>query len=112
MSGDVVPIAQGGKLPETAPQPFLPFSKPSITAEDISAVTAVLESGWITTGPRCAELEQQFKALTGSAHAIALSSATAGMHVLLHALELGPGDEVITPSMTWVSTVNLLSLCG
>jgi UDP-4-amino-4-deoxy-L-arabinose-oxoglutarate aminotransferase len=107
-----VPIAEVGRLPEASPQPFLPFSKPSITADDIAAVSAVLESGWITTGARCAELEQQFKAFTGCAHAIALTSATAGMHVLLHALGIGPGDEVITPSMTWVSTVNLISLCG
>ncbi|HEX5049161.1 MAG TPA: aminotransferase class I/II-fold pyridoxal phosphate-dependent enzyme [Gammaproteobacteria bacterium] len=107
-----MPKAEAGKLSEAAAQPFLPFSKPSITAGDIAAVAAVLESGWITTGGRCAELEEQFKALTGCRHAIALTSATAGMHVLLHALGLGPGDEVITPSMTWVSTVNLISLCG
>jgi UDP-4-amino-4-deoxy-L-arabinose-oxoglutarate aminotransferase len=93
-------------------RPFLPFSKPSITAEDIAAVAEVLKSGWITTGSRCAELEQQFKALTGCNHAIAVTSATAGMHILLHAMDIGPGDEVITPSMTWVSTVNLISLRG
>jgi len=100
-----------GKRSEEA-QPFLPFSKPSITAEDIAAVSEVLTSGWITTGPRCTELEQQFKALTGCAHAVAVTSATAGMHLLLHELGIGPGDEVITPSMTWVSTVNLITLCG
>lgn len=91
---------------------FLPFSKPSITAEDIAAVAEVLKSGWITTGSRCAELEEQFKALTGCGHAIAVTSATAGMHILMHAMGIGAGDEVITPSMTWVSTVNLISLCG
>lgn len=107
-----MPKAEAGRLSETSAQPFLPFSKPSITPDDIAAVTAVLESGWITTGARCAELEQQFQALTGCAHAVALTSATAGMHVLLHALGIGPGDEVITPSMTWVSTVNLITLCG
>jgi len=93
-------------------RPFLPFSKPSITDEDIAAVAEVLKSGWITTGSRCAELEEQFKSLTGCGHAIAVTSATAGMHILLHAMGVGPGDEVITPSMTWVSTVNLISLCG
>ena len=91
---------------------FLPFSRPSITEEEIAAVGKVLRSGWITTGPMCAEFEQKFCQFTGCREAVALSSATAGMHLLLKALEIGPGDEVITPSMTWVSTVNLIVLAG
>jgi UDP-4-amino-4-deoxy-L-arabinose-oxoglutarate aminotransferase len=92
---------------------FLPFSRPSITGADKDAVNAVLESGWLTTGSRCAELEERFsERLGGGVHAITLTSATAGMHLLLHALGIGPGDEVITPSMTWVSTVNLIVLQG
>lgn len=92
--------------------PFLPFSRPSITENDIAAVAAVLRSGWITTGARCAEFEQQFCEVTGARHAIALTSATVGMQLALYALGLGPGDEVITPSLTWVSTVNLITACG
>jgi len=92
--------------------PFLPFSKPSITESEIAAVADVLRSGWITTGAKCTELEQQVSEFTGCQHAIALSSATAGMQLALHALGIGPGDEVITPSLTWVSTVNLITLCG
>jgi UDP-4-amino-4-deoxy-L-arabinose-oxoglutarate aminotransferase len=92
--------------------PFLPFSRPSVTAHDIERVVAVLRSGWLTTGPQCAELEEKFAARVGAAHAVAVTSATAGMHLLLHALGIGPGDEVITPSMTWVSTVNLITLAG
>ncbi len=91
---------------------FLPLSRPSITEQDIDNVVAVLRSGWITTGPKAAEFEQRFCELTGAAHAIALSSATAGMHLLLHAYGIGPGDEVITPSLTWVSMVNLVTACG
>jgi UDP-4-amino-4-deoxy-L-arabinose-oxoglutarate aminotransferase len=91
---------------------FLPFSRPSITSADIAAVSDVLKSGWITTGPASAELEGRFAQLTGCKHAVALTSATAGMHLVLHALGIGPGDEVITPSMTWVSTVNLIKLAG
>lgn len=91
---------------------FLPFSRPSITRADLDAVQAVLESGWLTTGSRCAELEEQFSKRLGGVHAVTLTSATAGMHLLLHALGIGPGDEVITPSMTWVSTVNLIVLRG
>jgi len=91
---------------------FLPFSRPSITEEDISAVGEVLRSGWITTGPNTAAFEHDFCEYVGCPHAVALGSATAGMHLLLKALEIGPGDEVITPSMTWVSTVNLIVLAG
>jgi UDP-4-amino-4-deoxy-L-arabinose-oxoglutarate aminotransferase len=92
--------------------PFLPFSRPSITPEDLTAVASVLESGWITTGSRCLEFEQRFAASVGARHAVALTSATAGMHLLLHAYGIGPGDEVVTPSMTWVSTINLIALTG
>ncbi len=93
---------------------FLPFSKPSISEEDIAAVGEVLRSGWITTGPNSAEFERRFAAYLGlpEGGAVALSSATAGMHVALTALGVGPGDEVITPSMTWVSTVNQIVLAG
>ena len=91
---------------------FLPFSKPFISEEDITAVTEVLRSGWITTGPKNAEFERRFGNYVGSYGAVALSSATAGMHLVLKALGIGPGDEVITPSMTWVSTVNLIVLAG
>jgi UDP-4-amino-4-deoxy-L-arabinose-oxoglutarate aminotransferase len=91
---------------------FLPFSKPTIQAEDIQAVVEVLKSGWITTGPKTLELETKFCSYVGCPHAVALASATAGMHLVLKALGIGPGDEVITPSMTWVSTVNLIALSG
>jgi len=91
---------------------FLPFSRPSITDADIDAVTQVMRSGWLTTGARSAAFEEQFRAYLGCSHAVALASATGGMHVLLRALGVGPGDEVITPSMTWASTVNLIALAG
>jgi len=91
---------------------FLPFSRPSMGAEEIAALTDVLMSGWITTGPKNQALEEAFCTLTGNRYAIAVSSATAGMHVTLMALGIGPGDEVITPSMTWVSTLNMIVLLG
>ena len=91
---------------------FLPFSKPTITADDIRAVTDVMLSGWITTGQKSAELEQKFCEYLGCRGALALASATGAMHLLLKALDIGPGDEVITPAMTWVSTVNLIVLSG
>jgi UDP-4-amino-4-deoxy-L-arabinose-oxoglutarate aminotransferase len=91
---------------------FLPFSRPSITESDIVAVADVLRSGWITTGAKAAEFEKNFCEYVGCRGAVALTSATAGMHIALKAYDIGPGDEVITPSMTWVSTVNLIVLAG
>ena len=91
---------------------FLPFCKPAVEQEDIDAVVAVLKSGWITTGPKSAELEKQIGERVGAKHAVAMTSATAAMHVYLEALGIGPGDEVITPSLTWVSAINLVSLMG
>lgn len=91
---------------------FLPFSRPSMGDEEFQAIKAVLQSGWITTGPQNQALEEAFCTLTGNRFAIAVSSATAGMHVTLMALGVGPGDEVITPSLTWVSTLNMIELLG
>ncbi|RUM44738.1 MAG: UDP-4-amino-4-deoxy-L-arabinose aminotransferase [Desulfocapsa sp.] len=91
---------------------FLAFSKPSISENEITAVGEVLRSGWITTGPNTTRFETDFASYCKSKSAVALTSATAGMHLLLAALGIGPGDEVITPSMTWVSTVNLIVLAG
>ncbi|HFT0298177.1 UDP-4-amino-4-deoxy-L-arabinose aminotransferase [Proteus mirabilis] len=91
---------------------FLPFSRPAIGDEEIKVVESVLRSGWITTGPQNHQLEQDFCEKFGSKHAIAVCSATAGMHVVLMAMGIGPGDEVITPSQTWVSTINIITLLG
>jgi UDP-4-amino-4-deoxy-L-arabinose-oxoglutarate aminotransferase len=91
---------------------FLPFSKPSINEAEIKAVVEVLRSGWITTGPNCTAFEEAFQEYCQAPGAVALSSATAGMHITLKALDIGPGDEVITPSLTWVSTINLITLAG
>jgi len=89
---------------------FLPFSRPSIGKDEINRVTACLKSGWITTGALCKEFEDNFCQLTGSGQAITVNSATAGMHMVLSALNIGPGDEIITPSMTFASTVNMIAL--
>ncbi|HVY62713.1 MAG TPA: DegT/DnrJ/EryC1/StrS family aminotransferase, partial [Planctomycetota bacterium] len=74
---------------------FLPFSRPTIGEEEIAEVVACLKSGWITTGPRCERLENDFKAATGAKFALALSSCTAAQHVAYLAAGCGPGDEVI-----------------
>jgi UDP-4-amino-4-deoxy-L-arabinose-oxoglutarate aminotransferase len=89
---------------------FLPFSRPSIGENEINKVTACLKSGWITTGALCKEFEDHFCTLTGAKQAITLNSATAGMHLLLTAIGLDKGDEVITPSLTFASTINMIAL--
>lgn len=89
---------------------FLPFSRPSIGDSEINSVVACLKSGWITTGALCKEFEDKFCGLTGAGQAIALNSATAGMHLMLTAMNLQQGDEVITPSMTFASTINMIAL--
>jgi UDP-4-amino-4-deoxy-L-arabinose-oxoglutarate aminotransferase len=91
---------------------FLPLNRPSISDGDCDAVNRCLRSGWITTGAVCQDFEQRFCRLTGAPHAVSLSSATAGMHLALLALGIGPGDEVITPSMTFASTVNMITMTG
>jgi dTDP-4-amino-4,6-dideoxygalactose transaminase len=91
---------------------FLPFSRPSIGEAEINKVVTCLKSGWITTGALCKEFEDNFCKLTNALQAIALNSATAGMHLTLTALGIGKGDEVITPSMTFASTINMIALLG
>ncbi|MCK4983100.1 MAG: UDP-4-amino-4-deoxy-L-arabinose aminotransferase, partial [Victivallaceae bacterium] len=91
---------------------FLPFTRPEVTDNDIAEVVSVLKSGWLTNGPENAAFEDRICEYTNSKNAVALSSATAGMHILLTAMGIGPGDEVITPALTWVSTANMIVLVG
>jgi dTDP-4-amino-4,6-dideoxygalactose transaminase len=91
---------------------FLPFSRPSISEEAISEVVSCLRSGWITTGPRVKQFEDDLKAYLGAPHVLALTSATAGLHLVLTALKLQPGDEVITTPMTFAATLNTIVLAG
>jgi len=91
---------------------FLPFARPSISRAAIDEVVACLESGWITTGPRVQKFEQALKQYLGAPHALALSSATAGLHLALLAIDLKPGEEVITTPMTFAATLNTIVLAG
>ena len=90
----------------------LPFSPPRISEAAISAVTAALRSGWIGTGPLAKEFESKFAEYVGAEHAAAVSSCTTGLFLTLKALGVGPGDEIITTSMTFCSTVNSILHCG
>jgi UDP-4-amino-4-deoxy-L-arabinose-oxoglutarate aminotransferase len=93
-------------------RPHLPMSRPSISEAAIADVVEVLRSGWITSGPKVLQFEREFAAATHSPHAIAVSSGTAGLDLILASLQLKPGDEVITPSINWVSGPNLIELNG
>jgi dTDP-4-amino-4,6-dideoxygalactose transaminase len=90
----------------------IPFHRPSIGAEEIDEVADTLRSGWLTTGPRVARFELDFRGYVGADHAIAVNSATAGLHLALAALKIGPGDEVITTPMTFCATVQAILHVG
>jgi dTDP-4-amino-4,6-dideoxygalactose transaminase len=91
---------------------YLPFFRPSIEEDDVSAVTQCLRDGWLTTGARVGELEREFAAKTGVRDAIALNSATSGLQLGLIALGVGPGDEVVTPALTFVAGANCIRQLG
>lgn len=83
----------------------IPFHKPSIGEREIAAVSAVLRSGWLTTGPITAEFERLFAEYGGAPHAVAVNSCSSGLQLALAALGVGPGDEVITSPLTFCATV-------
>jgi dTDP-4-amino-4,6-dideoxygalactose transaminase len=91
---------------------MLDFSPPVIGNEEVESVVATLRSGWLTSGPRTAELEQRFAERTGVPHAIATSSCTEALHLSLVAADIGAGDEVVTSSFTWPATVNAILHTG
>ena len=93
--------------------PFLPFALPDIGDEEIAAVVACLRSGWVTTGPTTRQFEQDFRAfLGGEVEAISVNSATAGLHLALESLGIGPGDEVIVPTLTFTATAEVVRYLG
>ncbi len=98
----------------TAPSssPFISFAPPSIGFGDVDAVVAVLQSGWLTTGPRVREFEAAFAEYVGARHAMAVSSCTAALHLSLLAAGIGPGDEVVTTPLTFCATVNAIIHAG
>jgi dTDP-4-amino-4,6-dideoxygalactose transaminase len=91
---------------------FLGFQPPALGEEEIAAVAETLRSGWLTTGPKTAELERRFAEYVGAEHAVAVASGTAAMHLSLLALGVGPGHEVITTPITWPATANVIVHAG
>jgi dTDP-4-amino-4,6-dideoxygalactose transaminase len=93
-------------------RPFLPFARPSITDREKEAVLDVLDSGWLTTGPRAKLFEERFAAKVGVRHAVALNSATAALHLALEAVGVGPDDEVIVPTWTFAASGEVVTYRG
>ena len=91
---------------------MLGFQPPAIGDEEIAAVAETLRSGWLTTGPRSAELERRMADYLQAEHVLALASGTAALHLALVGLGVGPGDEVITTTITWPATVNVIVHSG
>lgn len=87
-----------------APERTVPFYRPDIGEEEIAAVVDTLRSGWLTVGPRTQEFEEEFARVVGTPYAVAVSSGTAALHLALDALDLEPGDEVITSTLTFAAT--------
>ena len=92
---------------------FIPFALPDIDNREIDSVVETLRSGWITTGPKTKQFEREFAAfLGGNLHALAVNSATAGLHLAVEAIGIGPGDEVITTPHTFTATAEVIRYMG
>ena len=91
----------------------IPCFRPAIGEEEIAAATAVLRSGWLTTGPKSREFEEKFAAYMGQGvEAVAVNSATAGLHLAAEACGIGPGDEVIVPTLTFTASASVIRYLG
>ncbi|WP_028765168.1 DegT/DnrJ/EryC1/StrS family aminotransferase [Shewanella colwelliana] len=93
---------------------FLPFALPEIGEEEIAEVVDSLRSGWVTTGPKAKRLEEDFISFLGrpELEAVAVNSATSGLHLALEAVGVGPGDEVIVPTYTFTATAEIVRYLG
>ncbi|MSY60446.1 MAG: aminotransferase class I/II-fold pyridoxal phosphate-dependent enzyme [Actinobacteria bacterium] len=97
---------------ESVRESFLHFQPPAVGDEEVAAVAETIRSGWLTSGPRVAELERRMRDYLEAEHVLAVTSGTAALHLSLLALGVGPGDEVITTSLTWPATANVVVHCG
>jgi perosamine synthetase len=91
---------------------LLPYGRQAVDESDIQAVAEVLRSDWLTTGPRVKEFEKTFAGYLGVGEAVAVSSGTAALHTAMYALDVGPGDEVIVPALTFAASANCVLYQG
>ncbi|MFZ4700106.1 MAG: DegT/DnrJ/EryC1/StrS family aminotransferase [Candidatus Methylumidiphilus sp.] len=97
---------------KATPQMNVPIARTSLTEAEIQSVLSPLRSGWLVQGPKVREFEERWSAFTGAKHSIAVTSCTTAIHLSLAALGLQPGDEVIVPAFTWISTANVVEHLG
>src|SRR6266576_3591766 len=98
---------------QSAPtRPMIPIAKPDMGEAEAEAARQVILSGWTTQGPQVAAFESEFAAYVGANHACAVSSCTSALHLALLAVGVGPGDEVVTVSHSFVATANAVRYCG
>ena len=90
----------------------IPFARPSIGPEEENAVLAVLRSGWLTTGKITHQFETEFSSFIGASHALAVCSATAGLHLAVEALGIGPDDQIITSPYTFATAAEVAHYVG
>lgn len=98
MTATAVPVAQQ--------QATIPIMRPWMGEEEAVAAAEAVRSGWVAQGPRVRAFEEAFADRVGAAHAVAVSNCTTGLHLVLHLLGLGPGDEVVVPSFSFIATAN------
>ncbi|WP_461120751.1 DegT/DnrJ/EryC1/StrS family aminotransferase [Saccharothrix stipae] len=91
---------------------MIPVMKPWLGAEEAEAASAAVLSGWVAQGPKVAAFEDAFARRVAAVHAVAMSSCTTALHVALHLLDVGPGDEVVVPSLSFIATANAVRYCG
>lgn len=90
----------------------VPIARTSLTEEEVQSVLEPLRSGWLVQGPKVKEFEDKWRGFTGAPEAAAVTSCTTGLHLALEAAGIGPGDEVIVPAFTWISTANVVEHTG
>ena len=96
--------------PQATNSSTLPITRPCFDDQEVEAVRKVLDSGWVTQGPTTSEFERAFARRHQVKHALATTSCTAALHMAVLALDIGPGDEVIVPAFTWVTSAHCAEL--
>src|SRR5438552_6353635 len=91
---------------------MIPITRPVLDEAEAEAAREAVLSGWVTQGPQVAAFEREFAAAVGAAHACAVSNCTTALHLALYALGVGPGDEVVTVSHSFIATANVIRYCG
>ncbi|MCS7481298.1 DegT/DnrJ/EryC1/StrS family aminotransferase [Umezawaea endophytica] len=91
---------------------MIPVMRPVLGEEEAQAAAEAVRSGWVAQGPRVASFEEAFSARVGARHGVAVSSCTTALHLAVHLLDIGPGDEVVVPSLSFIATANAVRYCG